>query len=127
MAARLTPPITTGMDGFWSGFGENGMPAKREYLPSKRGSASVHSARMTPMASSLKAPRSAKGVLIACISFSIAPTPTPRISRPPLRTSSVAAALASRIGLWYGSTSTDVPRRTREVRAATKLRSVSGS
>lgn len=79
------------------------------------------------MASSVKAPRSANGLPIASISCSIAPTPTPRINRPPLRTSSVAAVLASLMGLWYGSTSTEVPRRTRVVLAATKLRSVSGS
>jgi hypothetical protein len=29
MAARLTPPITTGMDGVCSGLGENFIPSKR--------------------------------------------------------------------------------------------------
>ena len=118
--------MITGM-GFWSGFGENFIPAKREYLPSNFGSSSLHSVRMTAMASSVKAPRSANGAPIAVVSFSIDPTPTPMVSRPPLSTSSVAAVLASRIGLWYGSTSTEVPRRTRSVRAATWLRTVSGS
>ena len=86
MAARLTPPITTGMDGFWTGFGENFIPAKLEYFPSKPGSSADHRVRMTAMASSVKAPRSLNGVPSASSSCSIAPTPTPRISRPPLRT-----------------------------------------
>jgi hypothetical protein len=99
MAAGLTPPITIGMDGFCTGLGENFMPAKRENVPSKRGSSSVHRVRMTAMASSVKAPRCLNDVPIASISFSMAPTPTPRIRRPPLRTSRVAAVLARRMGL----------------------------
>src|SRR5207344_2936322 len=60
----------------------------------------------------------------ARISCSMTPTPTPRISRPPLRTSSVAAAFASRTGLWYGSTSTEVPRRPRRDEAQERQRLV---
>ena len=96
-------------------------------MPAKRGSSADQSARITAIASSVKAPRSANGVPIARISFSIKPTPTPMTRRPPHRTSSVAAAFASLMGLWYGSTSTEVPRRTRRVLAATKLRKVIGS
>ena len=58
------------------------------------------------------------GTPIASDSGGTAPTPTPKISRPLLSTSRVAAVLASRIGLWYGSTSTEVPKPTRSVRAA---------
>src|SRR5262249_40051066 len=119
MAGGLTPPTTIGIVGFCNGVGENFIPSKREYLPSNFGSSWLHNARMTAMASSVKGPRSAYGLPIARISFSMSPTPAPMMSRPPLSTSSVAAAFASRTGLWYGSTRAAVPRRTRRVRAAT--------
>ena len=103
------------------------MPAKREYVPVEArvllGPQRAHDGDGFIRDGA----RSLNVLPIASISFSIAPTPTPRITRPPLSTSSVATVFASPIGLWYGSTSTEVPRRTRSVRAATKLRRVSGS
>ncbi len=67
----------------------------------------------------MRAARSPIGTARAANSGSSQPTPTPRMARPPLSTSSVATDLASTTGLRNGSTTTDVPSRTRWVRAAT--------
>jgi hypothetical protein len=60
-------------------------------------------------------------------SGSLQPAPSPSVSRPPETRSTVAACFATTKGLRIGSTITDVPRRTREVFAATKASVTSGS
>ena len=70
------------------------------------------------MHSSVREPLSRMEIPRALNSSVIAPTPTPKVTRPPDIWSSVAAYFASSTGLWYGSTSTDVPRVTLEVVAA---------
>ena len=44
--------------------------------------------------------------------------PTPRVTRPPLSTSSVAISFAATAGAWYGSTTRFTKMRARSVSAA---------
>ena len=103
------------------------MSANWKKRPSYLGSSSHHRVFIISMDSSVYGPRSENGTPSASISVSITPTPTPRATRPPDNWSSVAACFARRMGLWYGSTSTLVPRMTRLVWAAAYVSMVIGS
>ena len=71
------------------------------------------------MYSSIRAPRSWNGTPRAANSSASQPTPTPSVTRPPDRWSSVAISFAVTTTLRCGSTSTPVASRIRSVRAAT--------
>ena len=75
----------------------------------------------------MRRPRVAKSWSSASNSASLHPTPTPRISRPPLSASSDDVALASSSGWCMGTTSTLVPSRTSEVAAAPHVSDSSAS
>lgn len=76
---------------------------------------------MTCSASSNRSTRRSFGKPNASYSGSCHPAPRPRISRPPLISSAVAAILAMREGLRKLEQSTSVPISTRSVTAATAL------
>ena len=70
-------------------------------------------------------PRSENGgAATAWNSSSIHPTPTPTVRRPDDSTSTVASALAASTAGRWGTTITEVTRRTRLVAAARKPRTV---
>ncbi len=79
------------------------------------------------MYSSARAPRRAIGAPAASNSSGIQPMPSPRSCRPPDRTSTVAACLASTEGDTYGKFSTATPSRIRDVQAAAKPSATIGS
>ncbi len=79
----------------------------------------VHSARSAVTASSVRAPRSAKGTPMASNSSFSQPTPIPSSRRPPESWSSVAVSLASTTGLRWGRTRMPVASRMALVAAAT--------
>ena len=99
-------------------------PATDDFSGSPLG---AHSSRITSMYSSMRAPRSLNGTPSAENSSASHPTPTPSVTRPPERWSSVAISFAVTTTLRCGSTSTPVARRIVSVRAATNVSQISGS
>ncbi len=77
--------------------------------------------------SSKRSKRRSNGTPNARNSGSFQPAPRPRITRPPLTSSSVSAIFASTAGLRSGTAVTYVPSLTRLVEAASALRSVHDS
>ena len=75
----------------------------------------------------MRRPLVSKGWPSASYSRLLHPIPAPTISRPPLIASTLARWLASQTGLCCGTTSTLVPRRTRDVTAAAQLSVANGS
>ena len=73
------------------------------------------------------APRRVNGTPSASNSCLAQPTPTPKMKRPPLNRSTVAAMRAVRSGLRYGMMMTVVPSSTRRVAAASQPSVVNGS
>jgi len=63
----------------------------------------------------------------SCISRLDQPSPAPNTNRPPLRSASVHAALATAIGCRCGRTSTDVPMRSERATAQTKAQTQTAS
>jgi hypothetical protein len=78
-------------------------------------------------ASSKRSTRRSFGKPNVSYSASCHPAPRPRISRPPLTSSAVAAILATIAGLRKLEQSTSVPISTRSVAAATALTTVHAS
>ena len=112
MAGRLSPPTQMGGWGFCTGLGKKDMLEKLQYSPWKDGLSLVHSSLKARMYSLVTAPRSWKGGSPkASNSSCIQPTPTPTMTRPWERTSSVANALAVTTGLRCGTIMTLVPKR----------------
>ena len=126
-AASLLPPTTTGMQRSRTGLGFTRMASKATNSPSNDATSSRHSVRIAATYSAVRAPRRANGTPSASNSSRDQPTPTPSVSRPPLRTSSDAACLATSTGLCSGRSSTPVARAIVRVAAAAKLRPMSGS
>ena len=119
-AAGERPPIQIGGPPGWRGGGSLETSSKRKCNPAWLAGRPRQSARSTSIASSVRRPRSRRGTWTAAKSRSPSPpTPIPRITRPPLSSSSDAICLATRLGCRSGRSSTPVPRATRSVQAAT--------
>ena len=86
--------------------------------PVKLVGADAQQARSTAIASSIRSPRLRYSTLQASNSSRSQPAPSPRVSRPPESTSSVATCLAATTGWRSGRTSTLVPSPIRVVTAA---------
>ena len=127
-AAGLSPPTQIGGCGFCSGLGLKLMFSNFAYLPSKRGSSSVHSVLNIRRYSSVTLPRSENGgAPMARNSSSIQPAPIPTVTRPCDSTSSVASALAVNMGGRCGTTMTELSSRILVVAPARNAIAVSSS
>ena len=84
-------------------------------------------ALMAAMASSERSPRPSKAWPSTSNSGLSEPTPTPAMTRPLLKTSSVPSRFTSSRGWWYGSTAMWVNKPTFEVWAAKKPSVENGS
>ncbi len=107
-AASLFPPTTTGSRRPRAGFGLTRIASKRVNSPLNEATSSVQSVRIAATYSAARRPRRANGTPRAANSSADHPMPTPRVSRPPDSTSSVAACFAVSTGLCSGSSSTPV-------------------
>ena len=98
-AASERPPIQIGGPGRWTGLGSIETFSNRVKRPEKLAGVSRQSVRTTSMPSVTRAPRSRCGTPHSSNSLGFSPpTPTPKMSRPPDSTSSVAVALAAMAG-----------------------------
>ena len=88
-----------GGPGCWMGLGSSETDSNRVKRPLKLAGVSRQSARTTSMPSLTRAPRSRCGTPQTSNSLGFSPpTPTPKMSRPPDRTSSVEVILAAMAG-----------------------------
>src|SRR3954454_2905461 len=101
--ASTSPPIHTGMCGFWAGFGANNTSLNETYFPSKVGDSEVHSSMMAAMYSSAILPRSWNGTPSRSNSSFNQPTPNAAMRRPPDIQSMVESDFAITIGCCNGS------------------------
>ena len=109
----MRPPTHTG-NRACTGFTVNSTFESWKYRPSCDAGPPCHSFSTISSASSDRAPRSPSAMLYAAKSAGRSPpTPTPRMNRPPLIRSIVAAPRAIDTGCHSGSSSTDVPSVTR--------------
>lgn len=94
----------------WTGGGAMLRPSNGQNFPGLSTGAPVQSDRMTPIASSVRGPRSAGSTWQPRNSAGYSPpTPTPIATRPPVSTSSSAACLATITGWYSGASRTAVP------------------
>ena len=112
----------------WTGFGSIETALNRVNRPSNVAGVSRQSVRTTSMPSLTRAPRSLRGTPQSSNSFGFSPpTPTPKTSRPPDRTSTVAAIFAATAGARSARRYTAVPSRMRRVIGAYDASSVNDS
>ena len=123
----MEPPTTIGSAAPCAGFGSTDDGGMRVNGPVNETGSSAQSVRQISMASSARGPRSSYGTPTPWYSSTCHPTPTPKITRPPLRASSVATRLASTSGACSGITTTLVPSFTVLVQAARYESHSSGS
>ena len=82
-APSLAPPIHIGIEGFCNGLGENFRSAKFQRLLEYDGFSLVHNYLRILIDSLVNDPLSFREIPKASNSSDIAPTPTPRVKRPP--------------------------------------------
>jgi len=116
-AGSAKPPIQIGGPPARGGFGVTDTPGYGVVLVPVT-SPSDHAWRRIAIESTSRDRRDRSGVRRPSNSSSRQPRPSPRVSRPSLSRSTVAASSASRTGSCSGASRTAVPMRTRLVRAA---------
>ena len=126
-AGSLLPPTTTGIRRSRTGLGLTLIESNPTNFPSNEATSSRHNVRIAATYSAVRAARCSNGTPSAANSSLDHPTPTPRVSRPPLNRSRLAACLATTTGLCSGSSSTPVATPIRDEAAAAKLSAIIGS
>ena len=126
LRAWSTPENHTGRRAC-AGLGSQKMSSNRSDGESKLAGVCSHSARQAAIVSVSNWPRRSKSTPSASYSSRCQPVPTPRSTRPPESTSSVATLLARSAAGRNGAMSTPVASRTDDVAAAMAVSAVSGS